>query len=239
MVHTYWDPICQVASDETSFENTAIDRGWTTKGLLISQFIHSMTLTFGIHKGSCTTYFHITDYHCFGKIQGFTFFHSKSQGTKFDLDEKWVLVNQKSPFEQLGNTQSPDATYQVSKQSMRWFWGRSFLRFLPYMILAMWPGPFEHTLHPLLAGCWIWNLIETGPVVPEEKSFENIDKHSILLTLGQGYWMTLTFGIHRGSCSTYFHIIEYHCFGKMQCITFSPFNTQGTKSDLVKNGWRS
>ena len=60
-----------------------------------------------------------------------------------------------------------------------------------------------------------------------EKSFGNTDKHSIPVTFRHGHWMTLTIGtgIYRGSSSTYFHITEYHCFGKMQCITFSPFNS--------------
>ena len=48
-----------------------------------------MTLTFSIHH----PYFHIKDYHCFRKMQCFTFPHSKFQGNKFDLDEKWVKVN--------------------------------------------------------------------------------------------------------------------------------------------------
>ena len=53
-----------------------------------------------------------------------------------------------------------------------------FLRFLPYMgmaaILVMWPGRNKTFFPPLSRGC-IWNLIEIGPVVSEEKSFENVD----------------------------------------------------------------
>ena len=70
--------------------------------------------------------------------------------------------------------------------------------------------------------CCIWNLTEFGPAVWEEKLFENVDKHSIPITLDQGHWMTLTYGIHTFSWSTYFHIKDYHCFGKMQFLTFSP-----------------
>ena len=92
-------------------------------------------------------------------------------------------------------------------------------------ILSMWPGPFEQILHPLLPRCCKWNLIKINPVVSKEKSFENVEKHSILVTLGQGHWMTLTFDVHRGACSTYFHITEYHCFGKIQCFTFSAFKS--------------
>ena len=54
-----------------------------------------------------------------------------------------------------------------------------FLRFLPYMgmaaILVMWPGPFEQTFVPPSQGGYIWNLASIGPVVSEEKMFENVD----------------------------------------------------------------
>ena len=51
--------------------------------------------------------------------------------------------------------------------------------FLPYMgmtaILVMWHGPNIYTFFPPLpVGC-IWNLIEMGPVVLEEKSSEDVD----------------------------------------------------------------
>ena len=50
--------------------------------------------------------------------------------------------------------------------------------------LVMWPRPSEQALDPLLPSCFKWNFIEIGPVVSEEMSFENVDKHSILVTLG-------------------------------------------------------
>ena len=54
-----------------------------------------------------------------------------------------------------------------------------FEGFLPYMgvaaILVMRPGPFEQIFNLLLPGCYIWNLIEIGPAVSEEKSFEKVD----------------------------------------------------------------
>ena len=76
--------------DRVSFENT-----WQVMDtLLISQFIHWMTLTFGIHKGSCTTYFHITAEHCFGKIQGFTFAPFKSPGGQI---WPWWKIGQGQP----------------------------------------------------------------------------------------------------------------------------------------------
>ena len=44
--------------------------------------------------------------------------------------------------------------------------------------------------------------------------------HTILVTFGQGHWITLAFGIHRGAWSTFFHITEDNCFGKIHCFTF-------------------
>ena len=42
-------------------------------------------------------------------------------------------------------------------------------------ILVMWSGPFEQTLVPPSYGVSIWNLSSIGPVVSEEKMFENVD----------------------------------------------------------------
>ena len=42
-------------------------------------------------------------------------------------------------------------------------------------ILVMWPGPFEQTFIPLSQGGSIWNLASIGPMVSEEKTFENVD----------------------------------------------------------------
>ena len=54
-----------------------------------------------------------------------------------------------------------------------------FLGFLPYMgmaaILVMWPKPFEQTFVPPSEGVSIWNMSSIGPVVSEEKMFENVD----------------------------------------------------------------
>ena len=44
-------------------------------------------------------------------------------------------------------------------------------------ILVMWPGPFEQTFVPPSHGSSIWNLASFGPVVLEEKMFENVDTH--------------------------------------------------------------
>ena len=216
-------------------------------GLLISQFIHWMTLTIGIHRGSFSTYFHIIDYHCFVKTQCFTCSYSKSQGTKSDLHEKWVKVNLELPLE------------QNWKYSVTWCYLSSFkilnpvvqreegffLRFLPcnFMImgaiLAMWPGPFEQILDPLLPGCCIWNLTEIGPAVSEEKLFENVDKHSIPVTISQGHWMTLTFGIQQVYKIPTF--ISQTTIVLVNC-NVSPFPhplAARTKSDIDKNGSRS
>ena len=54
-----------------------------------------------------------------------------------------------------------------------------FEGFLPYMgmvaILAKRPKPFEQIFNISLPGCCIWNLIEIGPAVSEEKLFEKVD----------------------------------------------------------------
>ena len=42
-------------------------------------------------------------------------------------------------------------------------------------ILVMWPRPFEQTFVPTSYGVSIWNLSLIGPVVSEEKMFENVD----------------------------------------------------------------
>ena len=42
-------------------------------------------------------------------------------------------------------------------------------------ILVMWPGSFEQLFVPPTPGGYIQNLVTTGPVVSEEKSFEIVD----------------------------------------------------------------
>ena len=42
-------------------------------------------------------------------------------------------------------------------------------------ILVMWPRPFEQTFGPASLGVSIWKLSLIGPVVSEEKKFENVD----------------------------------------------------------------
>ena len=42
-------------------------------------------------------------------------------------------------------------------------------------ILVMWPRPFEQTFVPASLGVSIWKLSLIGPVVSEEKKFENVD----------------------------------------------------------------
>ena len=45
-------------------------------------------------------------------------------------------------------------------------------------ILVMWPGTFEQTFVPPSLGVSIWNLSSIGPVVSEEKMFENVDRRT-------------------------------------------------------------
>ena len=42
-------------------------------------------------------------------------------------------------------------------------------------ILVMWPRPFEQTFVPPSLWVSIWNMSSIGPVVSEEKMFENVD----------------------------------------------------------------
>ena len=81
-----------------------------------------------------------------------------------------------------------------------------FLSFSPHtgmmVILVMWSGLSEQIFNQPLPRDCIINLIENGPAVSEEKLFESVNKLSIL--------MTLTFGIHKGASSTFFHITDYY-----------------------------
>ena len=43
--------------------------------------------------------------------------------------------------------------------------------------LVKWPGPFEQTFIPPSQGGSTWNLASIGPVVSEEKMFENVDNN--------------------------------------------------------------
>ena len=56
-------------------------------------------------------------------------------------------------------------------------------------ILVRWPGPFEQTFippHPPVPGGFTWNLASIGPVVSEEKLFENVDNtHTYIHTNGR------------------------------------------------------
>ena len=58
--------------------------------------------------------------------------------------------------------------------------GEDFLRVVPYMgvaaILVMWPRPFEQTFVTPSLGVSIINMSSIGPVVSEEKMFENVDR---------------------------------------------------------------
>ena len=64
--------------------------------------------------------------------------------------------------------------------------------FKVFTILIMWPGPFEQTFVPLSHGDSIWNLAWIGPVVSEEKMFENVDTHTHIHTHIHTYIHTYT-----------------------------------------------
>ena len=52
-------------------------------------------------------------------------------------------------------------------------------------MLIMWPGPFEQTFVSPSQGGSIWNLASIGPVISEEKMFENVDIHTHIHTYGR------------------------------------------------------
>ena len=54
-------------------------------------------------------------------------------------------------------------------------------------ILVMWPGPFEQTFVPPSQGGYIWNLTPIGPVVSEEKMFENVDNTHTYIRTTEAY----------------------------------------------------
>ena len=102
--------------------------------------------------------------------------NTKAYMTKYDLGINGSRSIQGHNLNNLGSTRIDNATNQISRSSVNWFWRRRFLRFLPYMgmaaILVMWPRPFEQIFIPPTPGGYIWNLVTIGPVVSEEKSFE-------------------------------------------------------------------
>ena len=79
----------------------------------------------------------------------------------------------------LGSTHIHNATYQVSKSSVIWFWRRRFFKVFTIYGHGGHIGhvtkPFEQLFIPPIPGGYIRNLVTIGPVVSEEKSFEIVD----------------------------------------------------------------
>ena len=92
-----------------------------------------------------------------------------------------------------------------------------FLRFLPHMgmaaILVMWPEPFEQTFVPLSQVGSLWNLASIGPVVSEEKMFENVDIHTPTHTYG---WQRPTYTI---KLTDELKILTFECGIKSPAVT--------------------
>ena len=57
-------------------------------------------------------------------------------------------------------------------------------------ILVMWPGSFEYTFVLSSQGGSTWSLTLIGRMFSEKKTFENVDKYDIWVTLDQGQRMT-------------------------------------------------
>ena len=142
------------------------------------------------------------------KMQYITFYPFNIPRDQIWPWQKWVMVN----------IQSTDATYL----------------FLPYMGWGpCWSCDYDHLNKSqilILSGCCVWNLIEIGQAV-SEKLFENVDKHSIRVTLGQGHWITLAFGIYRSGS---YHRIPLFSKNTMFHL-FSIQKPKGPNLTLMKN----
>ena len=125
-------------------------------------------------------YFQIIDDNSFWKIHCFSFFPYKSI-----RDQIWHChkISQGQPrviiWTNLVVLKHPMLHNKFQGHRPFGSGEEDFLRFLPYIgmaaILVMWPGPFEQTFVPPSQGGSIWNLASIGPVVSEEKMFENVD----------------------------------------------------------------
>ena len=116
----------------------------------------------------------------FQKINNFYFFQCKSL---CDQIWPWRKMGQRQPRVIIWTTLVV-LPYTMLHTKFRGHWPtgsgeEDFLRFLPYMgmaaMLVMWPRQFEQLFFPKGPGGCIWNLVATGPVVSEEKSFEIVD----------------------------------------------------------------
>ena len=166
--------ISPVVSKEKSFENVECKHSI----LMTLGRGNWMILPFDIHIGAYTNYFHITKYHCFGKMQflPFSLFNIPRDqiwsSQKMDQDQprvtSWrtLVVLSHLMLHTMFQSNQPSGSVE-----------ENLLRFLPCMgivaILSMRPGPFEQNFNLLWPGYCIWNLIEIDPAVSEEKSFKN------------------------------------------------------------------
>ena len=78
-----------------------------------------------------------------------------------------------------------------------------FWSFSSYMGMLMWPGTFEQIFIPHIP----WRLVmKVGFNRPSGFWAKEVWKCWIHVTLDKGQWMTLTFDIHKGSCT---HLVEW------------------------------
>ena len=86
----------------------------------------------------------------------------------------------------LGSTRAPDAAHQVSRSSAIWFWRRRCFKVFTIYGHGGHLGHVTWTVWaifvPSSEGGAIWNLASIGPVVSEEKMFENVDIHTHINT---------------------------------------------------------
>ena len=115
--------------------------------------------------------------------------------------------------------------------------GEDVFRLLPYMgMLIMWSRPFKQISDPHIVRMlhmksdWNWLSGLKGEVI--WKCWQTFYQRGLR---PRSLKMTLVFGIHRGSHTTYFHITDYQCFGKIQCFAFSPIRSL---RDQIWSGWK-
>ena len=144
------------------------------------------------------------------------------------------------PFQQksiLKGTNFPDATYKFQGN---WPSGSGEKDFFKVFTIYGHGGHLRNVtwtksiiFFPPLPGCCIWNLIETGPVASDEKSFENVDRQltkQSLTKVTKWPWPT---EFLRGWIWMHFYIKEHNSNRKSHFFNFFYSKALETKFDLA------
>ena len=121
----------------------------------------------------------------------------------WNLAIKMVKVNSGSSYENIGSTWVPDAVYKVSRSTVpkkifeifhhKWAWSWDLEHLNKFSL------PTSHGASHLL-------LMKFGFNWPSGFRAKEVWKCWIRVTLDEGQWMTLTFDIHKGSCT---HLVDW------------------------------